>query len=55
MNKKDISILETFAERLEKLSKDMERAYNEEKTEKFKRIKKEFLETQKNFSRKLKK
>ena len=55
MDKKDISILETLAERLEKLSKDMEKAYNEEKVEKFKKLKKEFLDTQKKFSRKLKK
>jgi len=54
MNKEEISILETLAERLEDLSKKMEKAYNEERIEKFKKLKKEFLETQKKFSNKIK-
>lgn len=54
MDKKEISILETLAEKLGELSKKMEEAYNKENVEKFKKLKKEFLETQKNFSKKLK-
>lgn len=54
MDKKDIAVLETLTEKLEDLGKRMEKAYNEEKIEEFKKLKKEFLETQGKFSKKLK-
>ena len=55
MNRDDILVLENLIEKSEELSKEMEKAYNEEDLDKFKKLKKDFLDVQKIFSKKLKK
>jgi len=54
MDKKDIPVLINLTKRMELLSKEMEESYKNEEFDKFQKSKKEFLDIQKKFSKKIK-